>query len=80
MSEDFTPPNGEQGEAYYCSRDEFTRYIMEKVNPARAEAGLQELDLKTAEECYRILNDFALKNKRDGAYVLSQFYKAGSGV
>jgi hypothetical protein len=56
-----SPPLGEGGEAYYCKRDDFTRYINREVNPARIEAGLQPLDMKSAEKCYRILNDFARK-------------------
>lgn len=62
-SEIVDPPLGESGEEYYCKREEFTRYIQDKVNPARERAGLKPLDLKTAEECYRILNDFARKNQ-----------------
>lgn len=58
---DCSPPLGESGEAYYCKRDDFTRYIESEVNPARIKAGLQPLDMKSAEECYRILNDFARK-------------------
>ncbi len=56
---DCDPPLGELGEAYYCKRDDFTRYIADQVNPAREAAGLQPLCWRTAEECYRILNDFA---------------------
>ena len=53
------PPLGQGGEDYYCHRDEFTRYIAFEVNPARESAGLKPLCEKTAEECFRILNDFA---------------------
>ncbi len=56
-----SPPLGEDGEAYYCKRDDFTRYLEEVVNPARIDANLAPLDKRTAEECYRILNDFARK-------------------
>jgi hypothetical protein len=56
-----TPPIGLTGEPYYLARDDFSRYIEEEVNPARAKAGLQPLDAKTAEECFRILNDFYRK-------------------
>lgn len=56
-----SPPLGESGEAYYCKRDDFTRYLEEVVNPARIAANLAPLDKRTAEECYRILNDFARK-------------------
>jgi hypothetical protein len=56
-----SPPLGENGEAYYCKRDDFTRYLEEVVNPARIAANLAPLDKRTAEECYRILNDFARK-------------------
>lgn len=55
------PPQGESGEEYYCKRDDFVRYIEDEVNPAREDAGLTPLDMKTAEECFRILNDFARK-------------------
>jgi hypothetical protein len=55
------PPFGESGEEYYCKRDDFVRYIEDQVNPAREAAGLQPLCWRTAEECYRILNDFARK-------------------
>lgn len=53
------PPLGDSGEEYYCKRDDFIRYIEDEVNPAREKCKLRPLDLKTAEECYRILNDFA---------------------
>ncbi len=52
-------PLGEYGENYYCKRDDFLRYIADNVNPARLAAGLKELDETTANECFRILNDFA---------------------
>jgi hypothetical protein len=57
-------PEGESGEEYYCKRDDFIRYIHEDVNEIRESRGLPLLDLKTAEECYRILNDFARKAQR----------------
>ena len=57
------PPLGETGEEYYCKRDDFMRYVENEVNPARIACGLQPLDVTTAGVCYRILNDFALRNK-----------------
>ena len=56
-------PCGESGEIYYCKKEEFVRYISDEVNPAREKSGLQPLDLKSAEEAYRILNDFYKKQK-----------------
>jgi hypothetical protein len=38
--------------------DEFVRYVVDKVNPARREAGLIELREKECEECFRILYEF----------------------
>ena len=61
-----SPPGGESGEEYYCSRDAFVCYIEDEVNPARKRAGLERLDMKTAEVCYRILNDFARQGKEAG--------------
>jgi hypothetical protein len=59
------PPIGESGENYYCKRDDFTRYISFEVNPAREKAGLKPLCERTAEECYRILNEFARERGLD---------------
>ena len=52
-------PLGEYEEDYYIKRDDFLRYIVDNVNPARLAAGLRELDETTVNECFRILNDFA---------------------
>jgi len=58
------PPLGESGEEYYCKCDDFMRYIENEVNPARVACGLPPLDVITADVCFRILNDFALRNKQ----------------
>ncbi|MCG3177033.1 MAG: hypothetical protein MOGMAGMI_01999 [Candidatus Omnitrophica bacterium] len=52
----------ETAEQYYADRDDFVRYIIEKVNPARKDAGLNEIDRTTAETCFRILYDFQSKD------------------
>ena len=48
-------------EEYYAMKDEFVRYVIDKVNPARLAAGLTELREKESEECFRILYEFWLK-------------------
>lgn len=45
-------------EEYYIDRDDFIRYIIEEVNPARLKVGLSEIREHEARECFRILNDF----------------------
>lgn len=58
------PPLSESGEEYYYKRDDFMRYIEYKINPTRVACGLPPLDVITAGVCFRILNDFALRNKQ----------------
>lgn len=45
-------------EEYYAMKDEFVRYIIDNVNPARKGAGLTELREKECEKCFRILYEF----------------------
>lgn len=45
-------------EHYYAAQDDFRRYIRDKVNPARAKAGLSEIRDEEARECFRIIDQF----------------------
>ena len=45
-------------EEYYIQRDDFMRYIEDKVNPARLAEGLLEIRVHEARECFRILYMF----------------------
>lgn len=48
-------------EEWYILRDEFLRYVANEVNPARIGAGLKEIDMTAAKECFRVLDDFLRK-------------------
>lgn len=45
-------------EEYYIQRDDFMRYIEDKVNPARLDVGLSGIREHEARECFRILYEF----------------------
>jgi hypothetical protein len=48
-------------ELYYAKRDEFVRYCLKEVNPAREEEGLELISESVASACYRIIDDFNKK-------------------
>lgn len=48
-------------EQWYALQEEFIRYIINQVNPARLDAGLSEIREHEARECFRILDDFHRK-------------------
>ncbi len=56
---------GLSGEEYFIEKEAFVLYIEDTVNPAREKHGLLPIDLKSAEESYRILNDFAIRWRRN---------------
>lgn len=50
------------GERYYAARDAFILYILDEVNPARAEAGLSEIREDEARECFRVLHQMEVSH------------------
>jgi uncharacterized protein YkwD len=47
-------------EEYFSSRDDFIRYIVTEVNPARRQHGLSEIREDEARECFRIMHQLGL--------------------
>lgn len=56
LSEPPKTPAPLTGEAYFIDRDIFTRYVAEKVNPARVAEGLDRITSAAAYACYDIIN------------------------
>lgn len=47
-------------EEYFTARDAFLVYCEDEVNPARVANGLKPLDLPTAREAFRIIDEFCV--------------------
>jgi len=48
-------------EEYYSEQEEFIRYVIDTVNPARKRHSLMPIRKDEAKECYRILHEFLIQ-------------------
>lgn len=53
-------------EEYYMARDCFIEYVREHVNPAREKCSLRPIDLLSARETFRLLDEEPWKGKGSG--------------
>jgi len=56
---------GFSGEEYYIQQDRFTRYISERVNPARIEHGLEAISDRASDTCFRVMCEMFEVNERE---------------